>query len=188
LTAEQVDALTLALEQAEADAREAEELRQRARTATTTMNRSLDGLGRVGRAVVNTIKGAIALAPGDNDAAWAAARLNPPSKRGPARRPNAPTSLSVELRSGGVEIAWKGRQPRGVSGVVYLVERSLDGGRSELVGTTGAKRYTDTAVPAGGREAVYSVCAVRGVHRSEALIAAPVVMARVPKLVGKEAA
>lgn len=113
-------------------------------------------MNRVGRDGVNIIK---ALIENSGDPSlWGAAGIEPPSPRGRAANPNAPTDLKAQIDSeGNLTVSWKASQPRGVDKVVYLVRRSIDGGE---------KSFTDETASSGTCTVAYTVQAKRGNQRS----------------------
>jgi hypothetical protein len=65
------------------------------------------------------------------------------------------------------EEAQKTSQPAGVSGVVYSIRRSLDGGDYSLPDSVGGKTFTDETVPAGTQSVAYTIKAKRGTQESD---------------------
>jgi hypothetical protein len=62
----------------------------------------------------------------------------------------------------GGEAQRKTSQPAGVSGVVYSIRRSLDGGDYSLLDSVGGKTFSDQSVPMGTHSVSYAIQAKRG--------------------------
>ena len=76
--------------------------------------------------------------------------------------------LSASLDSqGDVIVTWKASQPVGVSGVIYSVQRALNGGEYVLLDSVGGKTFTDETVPIGTQSVSYTVKAKRGTQSSD---------------------
>jgi hypothetical protein len=75
-----------------------------------------------------------------------------------------PTNFTVELdnTSGALLLKWKCSNPRGATGTLYQVYRSIDGGATfaPLAGV-GDKKITDDTVPAGSEQVQYKIQATR---------------------------
>ena len=165
LTAAQVTAIKNATNAARTAFTTAKAARQTAKNATTSQDEAVGSMNRVGRDGVNIIKAFIENS-GDTSL-WGAAGIEPPSPRGRAANPNAPTDLKAQIDSeGNLTVSWKASQPRGVDKVVYLVRRSIDGGEFALLDTVGEKSFTDETVSSGTRTVAYTVQAKRGNQRS----------------------
>lgn len=134
--------------------------------ATVARSESFRTMRREASDLVNTIKSFIEQS--GNTALWAQAGLEPPAPRGTTPPPNAPTDLSATLDSeGNLNLKWKASQPRGVSGVVYFIKRSLNNsGTFTQLDTVGEKKFTDSTVPSGATSVDYIVTAKRGGQQS----------------------
>ena len=139
----------------------ARDARQAAKSATVTQKTAVASMNGTGRDAVNTIKAFIEAS--GNPALWGQAGLEPPSPRGTAPAPVAPREIRAELDSeGNVNLFWKVSQPRGVSGVVYTIRRSIDGGPFVIADSVGGKTFTDSDVASGTTSVSYTVQAKRG--------------------------
>lgn len=165
LTAAQVTAIKNATTAARTAFNTAKAARQTAKNATTSQDEAVGSMNRVGRDGVNIIK---AFIENSGDASlWGAAGIEPPSPRGNAANPTAPTNLLAQIDSeGNRTVSWKASQTRGVDKVVYLVRRSIDGGEFALLDTVGEKSFTDETLSSGTRTVAYTVQAKRGNQRS----------------------
>lgn len=162
---EKIDELRAALDRARADFNAANAARQASQQATLAQNLSIRAMRTLGSGVVNSMKAYIEQS-GDHRL-WGASGLEPVAPRGTLPPPVAPVHLSTRLDSmGHVTVLWKGRQPRGVDGVVYFIQRSLNGGPYVLLDSTGEKSYTDETVPVGTHSVSYIVTAKRGGQES----------------------
>jgi hypothetical protein len=101
-----------------------------------------------------------------NTALWGQAGLEPDAGPGTAPDPTAPFMLSASLDSQGDVVKWKTSQPAGVSGVIYSVQRAIDGGGFVLLDSVGGKTFTDETVPVGTQSVSYTVRAKRGTQMS----------------------
>jgi hypothetical protein len=91
---------------------------------------------------------------------YALAQISPPDPRSHTGQPPAqPMDLRAALNpDGSITLTWKCSNPRGVSRVVYFVERKLDSETAfSLVDTVGEKKFTDMNLPFGTQQAVYMV-------------------------------
>lgn len=131
------------------------------RNAVVEQNEAVRGMLDVGRDTVNIMKSFIENS--GNTALWGQAGLEPDEPRGTAPDPTAPFELSAGLDSeGNVIVRWKTSQPRGLSGVIYSVRRSLDGGPFTLLDSVGEKEFVDGGIFVGTQMASYTVQAKRG--------------------------
>lgn len=160
-----IDELRAALDRARADFNAANAARLASQQATVAQNESLRAMRTLGSGIVNSMKAFIEQS--EDSSLWGASGLEPVAPRGSLPPPNAPTRLSTRLGSEGhVTVVWKGRQPKGVDGVVYFIKRSLNGGPYTLLASTGDKSFTDGTVPAGTHNVAYIVTAKRGGQES----------------------
>lgn len=81
----------------------------------------------------------------------------------PLPPPGTPNDFRVTLSAdGSIELTWKCVHPRGSRGTLYQVfRRTTDDGEFAYVGGSGAKRFTDTTIPAGTTALTYQIRAVR---------------------------
>ena len=166
LTALQVTALTNLVIAARKGYTDAQTARDASKAATTTETTSVASMLSTGRAMVNIMKAFIENA--HNPALWGQAGLEPNSPSGTAPDPVAPYQLSAGLDSqGDVIVKWKTSQPAGVSGVIYSIQRSLDGGAYALLDSVGGKTFTDETVPVGTQSVAYIIKAKRGNQMSD---------------------
>lgn len=165
ITAAQVTSLTAAVAAARKAYNDALTARNTSKAATTSEGTSVASMLAPGRALVNIMKSFIVNA--HNPALWGQAGLEPDAAPGTAPDPTAPFMLSATLDSqGDVIIKWKTSQPAGVSGVIYSVQRALDGGAYVLLDSVGGKTFTDETVPIGTQSVSYTVKAKRGTQMS----------------------
>lgn len=165
LTALQLNALQIATENARVAYDAAQNAKLSARTAVIAQDQQVRTMLGLGRDAVNVIKATIEQS--NNPVLWGQAGLMPPDPAGTAPAPTAPFALAAALDStGSLTITWKARQPRGVTGVVYFLRRSIDGGPFTLVDTVGEKTYTDSGVLSGTVTVEYIIQARRGTQQS----------------------
>lgn len=102
----------------------------------------------------------------DDPEVYTLAQIPPPKTPATMPPPGTPTAFGVELLAdGAVALSWKCKNPRGAEGTVYEVLRRVGGGAFAFVGLSGAKSFTDAAIPAGTGEVTYQVTAVRSTTR-----------------------
>ena len=144
----------------------AQAARQASKNATTAEDMGVKSMLTVGRDLVNIMKSFIENS--NNLALWSQAGLEPPAPAGTAPDPVAPTKLSATLDSqGDVIVSWKTSQPAGVSGVIYSVRRSIDGGQFVFLDSVGGKTFTDETVAIGTQSVAYALKAKRGTQMSD---------------------
>jgi hypothetical protein len=91
---------------------------------------------------------------------YAAADLPMPAEPAPLPPPALPTNVGVTLDavSGAVTLRWKAANPAGSSGTTYVVRRKLPADAAPVfLGTSGAKRFTDSTLPAGTPGCTYFI-------------------------------
>jgi hypothetical protein len=164
-TAAQVTAVSSVVESARKSYDAAQEAKQAAKNATVAQDQDVRTMLVKGRDLVNIMKSFIE--NGTNPALWAQAGLEPDGARGTAPDPTAPYQLKAELDSvGNVIVSWKTSQPRGVSGVIYSVQRSIDGAAFALLDSVGEKQFIDQTVPTSANSISYNIKAKRGSQSS----------------------
>jgi len=90
-----------------------------------------------------------------------------PATPSPVAAPGTPFDFLVLLiaANGALQLKWKCTNPPNGPGVYYSIERRLGGGGSTgsfvLLGTSGARKYTDATVPAGTTRVTYRITATR---------------------------
>lgn len=87
------------------------------------------------------------------------AQIPAPAAPSPVPPPAQPTDFRVELDPLGlITLRWKAKNPAGAAGTVYALRRKLAGeSQYAFVGSAGARRFTDTTLPAGTAQAQYIV-------------------------------
>lgn len=142
----------------------ADEAAARAKSATLAWRNGIADAKARARAAIATIK-AHAAATGDPEV-YTLAGLSKRAGPGEAPPPSAPKNLAFDVRPRGeVELRWEGGGGGGPQGTYYVVQRSLDGGRSwSVLGTTTSKRFVDGDLPIGAPEIRYAVIARHGEH------------------------
>lgn len=166
LNALQVTALQTLITNARKAYNDAQAARDASKAATTSETTSVASMLASGRAIVNIMKAFIENA--HNPALWGQAGLEPDASGGTAPSPVPPYQLSASLDSqGDVIVHWKAAQPRGISGIIYSIRRSFDGGAYTLLDSVGGKMFTDETVPVGTHSVSYAIQARRGTQMSE---------------------
>ncbi len=164
-TAAQVSAVAAAVDSARKSYDAAQEAKQAAKNATVAQDQDVRTMLAKGRDLVNIMKSFIENS--SNPALWAQAGLEPDAPRGTAPDPTAPYELKAELDSvGNVIVSWKASQPRGVSGVIYSVQRSIDNGPFALLDSVGEKQFIDETVPTSATTISYNIKSKRGSQSS----------------------
>ncbi|MGH7132728.1 MAG: hypothetical protein ACREJO_12355 [Phycisphaerales bacterium] len=106
----------------------------------------------------------------DPGAVYALASIPAPNAPSPIGPPAAATTLhaTLDVATGTLTIRWKATQPKGMSGVVYQVQRAI-GSSSNFtqVGLTGSKNFEDFEIPSGASRVQYRVIAQRGSQQSQ---------------------
>lgn len=162
-TPAQITALSTAVTAARKAYNDAQAARVASKAATVSESQAVATMLTNGRNLVNIMKSFIENS--NNSALWGQAGLEPDARGGPgtAPAPNAPFKLGASLDSvGNVIVTWKASQPAGVSGVIYSVQRALDGGNFVLLDSVGEKQFVDEALPAGTQSVSYTVKSRRG--------------------------
>jgi hypothetical protein len=164
LTAAQAQEYKVATEAAGNKQQAALAARQAAKAATQEQNEAFTTLRRLNASYLRLIRG-FAEQSADPAKVYILAELPPPGKPGPVQAPNAPFDLTADLAiaQGGISVRWKATQPKGVSGVVYVVERAIGAQQNwTSIGLTGTKSLVDASLPAGTSRVFYRVTAQRG--------------------------
>jgi hypothetical protein len=98
-------------------------------------------------------------------ATYALAQIPAPSPRTPGVPPNAATDLraTLDTQTGELIVRWGASQPKGVTGVVYNVQRVIGTGTNFVsAGLTGTKSFVDENIPTGTSRIQYRVVSQRG--------------------------
>jgi hypothetical protein len=163
LTAQQVTDLTGATLAARSALTVASGAREASKGATTALDGAVDTMRSLGGPAVNAIR-AFAEGSADPASVYAAAQIPPPASPSPAPPPDAPTNLNATLEgNGAITLSWKITRPAPTAQVTTRIYRQLDGaGSFTWVGDTVAKKYTDTALPAGTTSVKYQLQATAG--------------------------
>lgn len=168
LTAAQAAELSARLNAAQTAAAEQLIMQAQAKAATEEANEVAASLRAFGGTLVNTIR-AFAEAS-NNPAVFAQAQIPAPAAPTPAPPPSMPYDLKADIdNTGGVVLAFKSDHAAAHTGVFFEVRRRLDGqGGFTLIGTSGVKTFTDSAIPLGTTSAIYTITARRGALSSPA--------------------
>ena len=150
--------------QARARRVEAGQARARAKSATRAWKDAIAESKKRTRAAIAAIKAHAAATDAPN--VYSLARLSSRARAGEAPPPRRTTHLGFHVRPrGDVELSWQGQGSGAPQGVYYIVQRSLDGGRTwSVLGTTTSKCFVDEALPVGQAETFYTVIARHGEH------------------------
>jgi len=111
----------------------------------------------------------------DDPGVYTRALIPPPAARGTAPPPGRPYDFRLRLQQdGALDLSWACDNPKGTTGTMYEVRRSVDGvggvgvgGPMEFVAAVGVKRFTDATIPAGAATIVYQITALRSTRRGE---------------------
>lgn len=97
-----------------------------------------------------------------------------------------PTDLRATLNiDGSLRLTWKASNPKGVSGVVYFVNRRIGGSPStpwENIAAQGGKEFTDDSLPIGVGDGIvqYQVQGRRGTTTGQPSVSLTVLFGSVP--------
>lgn len=166
LPAGQLAELKSKLGATEATLKAVNEIRVLALAASAANADAFADLRTIAGTCVRSIK-AFADASANPSAVYQLAALPSPLPPGPASLPNTGTDFSatLNLSTGGLALKWKvvgGAQPYGVSGVVWNVRRSINGGTPVSIGLTGEKSFIDGTIPADAITCAYTVTPQHG--------------------------
>lgn len=166
LTEQEVAELRELAENLRAAVLAADDARSAARNLTATLHVAEAHTRDAAAAAVAKIK---ATARRDQ-AVYSAALIPRVDEPSPCPAPGRPFYPKFTLLGHGpMRLSWKCRNPRGVGGTMYEVERSIDNGRTYArLATVGIKTFTDDTLPRGAGVVVYRVRAVRSTRRGEA--------------------
>lgn len=136
--------------------------RSAAKAATLAANDEVSELRTLMAAAVKKIKG-YAQQTG-NASVFSIAQIDPPAPATPAQPPNPPFDLEAVLEgsTGALTVKWRTSQPKGVSGVVFVVKRKIGTGAYAQLGFTGERSFTDSTIPGGVNGVTYMIEAYRG--------------------------
>ena len=168
LTAAQAAELSTRINAAQTAAAEQLTLRAQAKAATEEANELAASLRAFGGTLVNTIRAYAET--NDNPAVFALAQIPAPAAPTPAPPPSMPYDLKADIdNTGGVVLTYKADNAASHTGVFFEVRRRLDGQTAfTLIGTSGVKAFTDSAIPMGTTSAIYTITARRGALSSPA--------------------
>lgn len=125
------------------------------------------------RTAGDTVRFIKAFAENNKDPAsiYALAQIPAPNAPAPIGPPAAATTLkaTLDVSTGTLTVRWKATQPKGMTGVVYQVQRVVGTGSNfAQVGLTGSKSFQDFEIPSGASRVQYRVIAQRGSQQSQA--------------------
>lgn len=170
LTSAQTTAYKSAADAARQAYNAVQQIRQQAKVATQVQNEALAALRTTNSALLKIIRG-FAQDQANPAEIYQLAEIPAPAGPSPFVAPSAPVDLTATLAitDGGIALRWKAKQPAGITGVVYRVERQTGNGTAwALVGLTGTKSTIDTSIPVGTSRVIYRVIAQRGSLTSSA--------------------
>lgn len=163
LTVPEVAAIKDKIASAESAIKASDSSKALAKANTLAANDEVSELRTLMAAAVKKIKG-FAQQTG-NASVFSIAQIDPPLPPTPSQPPSAPFELTAVLipSTGALTVKWKSSQPKGVSGVVFVVKRKTGnaGGYTQL-GFTGERSFNDTNIPAGVTGVTYLIEAYRG--------------------------
>lgn len=132
-----------------------------ARSATLRLRLAMDEVTNAGAAIISQVRTKARMT--GNPGVYSLASLPPIAERSPMAEPGTPTAFSFTLESDGLLLLkWQCKNPRGSSGTMYHVFRSI-GANSPLIflGATGSKAFLDSTIPPGTSAITYRVQAFR---------------------------
>jgi len=156
----EIAALAAKTEGAKQAVRAALAARNAARGATLRANQLIKEMETAGANVVKQIRAKAATA---DRGVYSLALIPAPEKPSPLGALGKPKDFTVELDAmGWLTLRWKCKNPRAAVGTVYQVSRRIGtGGKFQVIGTVGERKFIDTTVPPGSGEVEYQVQAVR---------------------------
>jgi hypothetical protein len=163
VTAAQNTALSAAIEDAAKALDEANIARVASKGATTTFNNDSRSLRDVASDMVRSIQ--TFAKNTDNPGVYGLADIPAPQPRSAnALPPGQPSDIRAGVNpDGSLTLTWKSNNPRGVSSVVYKVQRALNGSSTyALIDTVGERTYNDMTVPIGASSVSYIITGKRG--------------------------
>jgi hypothetical protein len=166
LTGAEITALQGLLAEASAASLAAHEARNAARAATFAMNVA----GRRMTAATSGAIGRIKVAAAADSEVYIRAQIPVPDPMSTTPAPATPTRFACALRTtGGLELSWDCKNPRGTQGTMYEITRRIVGVAGAegftFAGVVGEKSFVDDTVPAGATSVEYQVTAIRSTHR-----------------------
>jgi len=140
----------------------ADAARAASKASTQAANDEVSELRTLFAAAIKKIKG-YAQQTG-NPGVFPIAQIDPPLPPSPSLPPSAPFELTAVLvpSTGALEVKWRSSQPKGVTGVVFVVKRKVGTGAYAQLGFTGERSFIDNAIPGGVTAVTYLVEAYRG--------------------------
>ncbi len=140
----------------------AEQARLASKAATETYYAAVAALRASAADCVRTIQNK-AKSTGD-PAIYGLAEIPSPDPRSATAPPPAqPFDIRAQVNGdGSLTLFWKASNPRGVSSVVYKVQRGFGAGPFNLLDTSGGKTYNDDSIPVGTNSVSYIVTGKRG--------------------------
>lgn len=162
LTGAEVATIKAKIASAEDAIKNADAARSAAKASTLAANDEVSELRTLMAAAVKKIKG-FAQQTG-NASVFSIAQIDPPAPPTPSQAPSAPFELTAVLApsTGALTVKWRSSQPKGVSGVVFVVKRKTGTGAYTQLGFTGERSFIDANIPAGVTGVTYLIEAYRG--------------------------
>jgi hypothetical protein len=146
-----------------------EEAQAAARSATARYNSAVAAVDEAGATAIMKIR--TQAESTDNPHIYSLARIPAIAKRSPVAEPGTPYSLKVELDSNGsLILTWKCKNPKGSTGTTYRLNRSIDDGPFVYLGISGEKEFADNKIPAGAKNILYEIRAMRSTKAGTAEI------------------
>jgi hypothetical protein len=140
---------------------------QAARSATLMMRQADREMSRMGRSILQRIRGQAAVA---GNSVYALASVRPPKKGSKIAPPGKPSAFTIELQEiGWLTLRWTCKNPRGSTGTIYHVWRAPGIDQPfQYLGAVGERKFVDQRLPAGAARIVYKVQAMRSTAVGEA--------------------
>ncbi len=164
LSEPQIQAFTTLAEALSTTVQAADQARSASKGATLEQADAVAAFRALAAAYISIIKG-FAESSG-NVSVYKLAEISPDAPPGPAPEPVPPETFTATVNtSGSITLKFKVTQPKGVSGVSYLVGRLINGGTGVPVnlGTADRKKmFTDTTLPLGVDRVTYVITPTRG--------------------------
>jgi len=135
--------------------------KQASKDATVALHAAVRAMGDFGSTLIKQIR---AKAEQDGPQVYVTASVPPPATPTTVAAPGTPFDFVVLLiaANGALQLRWKCTNAPNGPGVYYSIERRIGStGSFVLLGTSGARKYTDATVPAGTSRVTYRITGTR---------------------------
>ena len=158
-----VNSLKVLTETARNSYSSAQSAREASKSATLTYNNDVMHMRAKAADLVRQIKSYAEL-QADPVPVFAAADIPAPQPPATQPAPSIPNNFTIGLElNGAITLRWKASNATPSSGTFFNVSRKIAGESAfTVIGTVGAKKFTDSTLPQGSASVTYQVTPVRG--------------------------